>query len=121
MPVKISEWKNNVGTQKLHMTLSRLKTGSEGINKYNIWLRSVEQKKKNVWISPLKLLKFCMNISLLHSFARLQKPKLWILSQKSCLLLRRSSYMLTSAKDGDVYPTARNLQEFCAAVFCFGD
>lgn len=46
MSVKINEWKNNVGTQKMHMTLSRLKTGLEGINKYNIWLRSAEQEKK---------------------------------------------------------------------------
>lgn len=90
MPVNIREQKNNVGTQKIHMTLSRLKTELEDINRHNICLRPARQEKKiNVWISPLKVLKFCMNRSLSHSCARLQKPKLWMQSQKSCYLLHK--------------------------------
>lgn len=93
MPVNICEQKHNVGTWKMHVTLSRLTTGSEDIIRYNMWLRPAREKQKKFWISPLKLLKFCMNRRLLHSCARLQNPKLWIQSQKNCYLLHsQSSY-----------------------------
>lgn len=92
MPVNIPEWKNSVRTQRMHMTLSRIKTGLKDINKH-ICLRSTGLEKKKVWISSLKVLKFCINRSHLHSFTRLQKPKLWMQSQKSCfLLLSQSCY-----------------------------
>lgn len=46
MPVNTHEQKNNVGTQKMHMTHSRLKPGFEGINKHSNWLRPAGQEKK---------------------------------------------------------------------------
>lgn len=49
MPVNICEQKNNVGTQKMHMTLGRLQRGLEGINKHNIWLRPAGQEEKKMF------------------------------------------------------------------------
>lgn len=45
-PVNICEQKNNVGTLKMHMTLSRITTGLEGISRCNTQLRPAREEKK---------------------------------------------------------------------------
>lgn len=108
VPVNTREQKNNVGTQKMHMTHSRLKPGFEGINKHGNWLRPAGQETKKVHFCPLKVLKFCMNKSLLNSCSRLQKPELWMQSQKSCcLLLSQSPYKLSSAQGWRCLPCSK--------------
>ena len=51
MPVNICEQKTNVGTWKMHMTLSRLTTGLEGIKRCNIWLRPAREENKSLDLS----------------------------------------------------------------------
>lgn len=63
MPVNIPEWKNSVRTQRMHMTLSRLKTELKDINKH-ICLRPTGQEKKK------KLDFFFESAKILHE----QKP-----------------------------------------------
>lgn len=126
VPVNTREQKNNVGTQKMHMTHSRLKPGFEGINKHSNWLRPAGQEKKKS--SDLSF----ESVEILHEQKSLeqilQATELCRSPNCGCSLKRAVACFSAKAptsshqpKGGDDYPAPRRLQEFCAAAFCFGD